>query len=145
MTFRDPERVRWDLALTCLWCSFLILFGTLAPGRFASPLLRQVYFAGFAAAAGGILTYKVWLISTTYVVVDESGVRWRRGNDRGRLDWHQIERMEFVSVTGTSKRGLVEKPGGRFYPLPLMPRRLFTLLKEKCGGVPPETEYRLLR
>jgi hypothetical protein len=145
MTFRDPDRIRWDLALACLWSILLVLAGTMAPGRFSSQLTRQVFFALFVAAAGGFLFYRIWLICTTYVVVDEVGVGWRRGNEIGRLRWDQIERMEFIPLAKTSKWGLVEKPGGEYHPLPLMPRKLFTLLKEKCGGVPPETEGRLLR
>jgi hypothetical protein len=145
MTFRDPERIRWDFALTCLWCVVIVLGGTLAPGRFASPLTRQIVFAGFVAGAGGFMTYRVWLLVTTYVIVDDRGVRWRKGHVRGSLQWEQIAGMECVPLAGMSKWGLVERPGGTLHPLPLMPRGLFTLLKEKCGGVPPGTEERLLR
>jgi hypothetical protein len=144
VTFRDPDRLRWDLALSLLWAVFLILLGTQAPGRFSGELSARATFAVFAAAAGGFLTYRIWQLCTRYVSLDETGVRWRNGNERGGLRWDEIHRMEFIPLGKTSQWGLIEKSGGQFHTLPLMPRKLFLLLKQKCG-IPAEAEERFLK
>ncbi|HLY75793.1 MAG TPA: hypothetical protein VKU80_16870 [Planctomycetota bacterium] len=101
-------------------------------------------FALFVAAAGGFLTIRIWQIVTRYVTVEENGVRWRNGNERGSLRWDEIAGMEFIPLDKTSQWGLVAKAGGQFHTLPLMPRELFVLLKQKCG-IPPDAEERFLK
>jgi len=143
MTYRPPLLKRWRypfllcLAFGGVWLGILLL------------LVPRGKMSGFALTLMGVaivaivdLVRRSWLVWTTSVSVDDTGLRWSRGSAGGALRWDEISELGF-SYTEDRRRlqiGPVRALSKMLHPLPLLPRGLYEQLKSRLGPLPPDIE-----
>ncbi len=143
MTYRPPARKRWRFPfLLCLpavgiWLGIVTLHYLGAKETRLG--LSILVLSGIAFVD---LVRRSWLVWTTMVSVDDTGLRWSRGSMRQALRWNEISELGFSYTTGRRRLqiGPVRARSNMLHPLPMLPRPLYEELKSRLGGLPPAIE-----
>lgn len=136
MTFRIRLRDRLSLPFCFALCVLGIWFCTKYPSPRKALRDGQIKLACLLIAPLALIgSVGAW---TTMVSVTDSGVRWRGGFRTRNLRWDEISALGCAGKGNKLRIGLVEAKTGVLHLLPIMPRRLYVLLKERLGPLPPE-------
>jgi len=119
------------------FCGFQVARGASSPlGSFHQPL----------GVSGFLLVIAVFLNSTAYsayVKVNDIGLEWKDGNDRGALTWGDIRGIGFKRFPKFVKPGLVLRSSEELMFLPFFSPALYAVLRERVGRLPAEVEREL--
>lgn len=143
MTYRPPLHKRWRfpfllcLAVAGLWLGLILLLYTRSKqGGLAISIMM------ISGVAIGDLIRRSWLVWTTSVSVDETGLRWSRGSESHALRWDEISELGYTYTKRPRrlKIGPVRALSKMLHPLPMLPRALYDELKTRLGALPANIE-----
>ena len=134
MTFRRPLSQKWFypfiLCAGVTVCYVAVIAGTRMSneGFFEAALLSLL-----GVGLGVVFSWNVW---TARIDVDDRGVRWREGKDRGDLLWEEISGLAQDGVS----LGLIERSSARVITLPFVTRPIYKLIVGRLKPLKPEEE-----
>ena len=144
MTFHPTwkDRIAYLLILAvCVglvgFCGFQVARGATSPlGSFHQPL-------GVSCVLLVLALFLHQTAYSAYVRVNDIGLEWKDGNDRGALTWAEIRGIGFKRYPKFVKPGLVLRSTDELKFLPFFSPALYAVLRERVGRLPAEVEREL--
>jgi len=144
MIFHPTWKDRFVYLLILAVCVGLVGFCGFQVARGASSPLGS--FHQSLGVSGFLLVVAVFLNTTAYSVtikVNDIGLEWKDGNNRGALTWAEIRGIGFKRYPKFVKPGLVLRSSDELKFLPFFSPALYAVLRERVGRLPAEIEKSL--
>lgn len=144
MIFHPTWRDRFAYLLILGLCVGLVGFCGFQVARGATSPLGS--FHQSLGVSGFLLVMAVYLNATAFgafVKVDDGGLEWKDGHDKGILTWGDIRGLGFKRYPKFVKPGLVLRSSEDLKFLPFFSPELYAVLSGRCGRLPAEVEREL--
>jgi hypothetical protein len=141
MIYHPTARERFTFLLILVICVGLVaasvVFVVIRPGG--------GYGQTLAITSGLLLVavYLNWMAYGVTVRLQDQGVDWVEGKQKGSLAWDNIAGFGWTAERKYLRVGLVEKSSGQLRVLPFISPALYAALRPRVGRLPAEIEQKL--
>ena len=141
MTYHPTARERFTYLLILAICVGLVA----ASVFFVARRPEGGYGQTLAITSGLLLValYLNWMAWGVMVRIQDQGVDWIEGKNKGSLAWDNIAGFGWKAERKYLRVGLVEKSSGQLRILPFLSPALYAALRPRVGRLPAEIEQKM--